>query len=71
MALDGFFEAIEALGYFGSFWGFVFSRRVRATVIADWRKRGVAGRLVGLLEAAFATFIGLGPLVVAGYLIAA
>jgi hypothetical protein len=69
MALDGVFEAIEALGYFGSFWTFVFSRRFRTAVLADWRARGVGGKLAGLLEATVATVVGLGPFVLAGYLI--
>jgi hypothetical protein len=69
MALDGIGETIELLGYFGSFWGFVFSRRVRAAVLTHWRHRGRGGRLAGLFEAGVATVVGLGPFVLAGYLL--
>ena len=69
MGLSGIGEAIELLGYFGSFWGFVLSRRARAAMLADWRQRGPGGRLAGLLEGAVATVVGLGPFALAMYLI--
>ena len=69
MALDGVAELVEALGYFGAFWSFVFSRRVRTAMLADWRERRLGGKVAGLLEATIATFVGLGPFALAGYLI--
>ena len=71
MPLDGVGEALEAFWYFGSFWSFVLSRRAREAVLADWRKRSVAGKLAGGVEGAVATVVGLGPFVLAGYLIVA
>ena len=54
-------EAFEALGYFGAFWLFVFSSRARGATLAEWRGRGVIGRIIGLLEGAIAAGIGLLP----------
>jgi len=71
MAFDGVGEVLEGFWYFGSFWSFVLSRRTREAAIAEWQKRGIAGRLAGILEAAVATVVGLGPFVLAGYLIVA
>ena len=69
MALDGIGEAFEALGYFASFWGFIFSPRARAAVLADWRQRGFGGKLAGILEGGVATVVGLGPFILLGYVL--
>jgi hypothetical protein len=71
MPLDGVGEALEAFWYFGSFWTFVLSRRAREAVLADSRGRGLGGKLAGILEGTVATVVGLGPFVLAGYLIMA
>ena len=62
-------DALETLWYFGSFWSFVLSRRARAAVLTEWRSRTRGARLLGLLEAALAALIGLGPFVLLGWLI--
>jgi hypothetical protein len=56
-------DAGEVLWYFGSFWSFVLSRRMRESTLSAWRSRSLAGKLLGLLEGSFATLIGLGPIV--------
>ena len=55
-------DLLEALGRFGAFWGFMLSGSVRKRVQADWRKAGVAGRCLMVLEGVLNTFVGLLPL---------
>lgn len=56
-------DAGEVLWYFGSFWRFVLSRRVRESTLRAWGSRSLVGKLLGLLEASFAALVGLGPLI--------
>jgi hypothetical protein len=63
------FDALEVLGYFGKFWAFLFSARVRKYMLKEFREASWIGKLFRLVEAGFATLIGLGPLVLAAWLI--
>ena len=62
-------DAGEVLWYFGRFWSFVLSRRVRESTLGTWRSRSPVGKLLGLLEAGFAALVGLGPLVLVAWLL--
>jgi hypothetical protein len=59
--LEALTGALEALGYFGSFWLFLLSPSFRRKQLVEWQGRSAGGKALGLLEAAIATAIGLGP----------
>jgi len=53
-------ETAETAGYLLGFWGFLFSSRYRAQVLARWRAAGPSRRAQLGLEGAISTAIGVG-----------
>jgi hypothetical protein len=52
-------ELIELLGYFLGFWLFIFNRKFREMIIADWKISGVAGKIFIILGAFSSFFCGV------------
>jgi hypothetical protein len=53
-------ETAEAAGYLLGFWGFLFSSRYRAQVLARWRAADLGTRARLGLDGIISTTIGLG-----------
>jgi hypothetical protein len=62
-------HAGEAISYLLGFWLFIFSRSFRQRRMERWHAAGFGGKLVWLVESAFATVLGLLPLMLAWYLL--
>ena len=53
-------DTVETAGYLLGFWGFVFSSKYRAQVLARWRTADAAKRGRLALDGIIATIVGLG-----------
>lgn len=51
-------DSIEAIGYATGFWRFIFNKKFRSTIIADWKAVGISGKFFILLDALLSTAIG-------------
>lgn len=51
-------DSIEAIGYATGFWLFIFNKKFRSTIIADWKEAGISGKFFILLDALLSTAIG-------------
>ena len=52
-------DFIELLGYFLGFWLFIFNKKFREMIIADWKSSGVAGKFFIPLGAISSLFCGV------------
>ena len=53
-------DVLECVGYFASFWLFMFKRRYRIARIQEWREGGWFERTFMLIEASISCAIGAG-----------
>lgn len=53
-------EAGGALSYILGFWLFLFNRRFRISVIAQWREGGISSKVRLAIDGMIATSMGLG-----------
>jgi hypothetical protein len=64
-------HAGEAISYLLGFWLFIFSRTFRKQRMEQWQAAALGGKIVWLIESAFATVLGFSPLIPAWYLLLA